>query len=653
MTSHVAEPSVSEITMRVGILICGFAISLAAACGPVDPDPMPSPGSPRGPSSGFGGAAGGFSKDGGLPVGTYAEALVEDDPAPLPIAGGTLAMIAQGTKAAVADPDGDQVVVIDLASMQVEKVIPLVLGDDPGRLIEDAAGRLHVALRAGRGVAVLDTGSGATLDRIPVCRQPRGLAYEHNSDSVHVACAGGELITYSAASGEYLRKLRLERDLRDVVIDGERLLVSRFRAAQLLVVERDGTVSRKLSPPPSGVGGAAGAPAIDFAAASPETPPLPPRDFMKPAVAWRTVAAPGGGALMVYQLMSMTPIGIEEGGYGGSCRRIVTTAVSRLRVDGGDWTVDAIPTVLPVDVASTADGLRVAVPGAARSLPRAFGASLPFAVFNPPPSGRFTLSPCGGPFPMPPFVGGDPMPTGRVVAVAFDPAGRLALQTRDPAVFHLGSRTVVLPGRARRHTGHDLFHLATLSGIACASCHPEGHEDGHVWNFAKIGPRRTQSLAGGILGTEPLHWAGDMTDFNMLANEVFAHRMSGPVTEPIHKISLMNWVNKIPSREPPVATDLAAVERGQALFNDPTVGCATCHSGPRMTNNATTNVNTVGSFQVPSMLGIAWRAPYMHNGCAATLADRFGPCGGGDFHGKTLHLTPAQQSELVADMETL
>jgi len=640
--------------MRVGFLICGFALSLAA-CGSVDPDPMPSPGSPRGPSAGSGGAAGGFSKDAGLAVGTYTEALVEDDPAPLPIAGGTLAMIAQGTKAAIADPDGDQVVVIDLASMQVEKAIPLVLGDDPGRIIEDAAGRLHVALRAGRGVAVLDPASAATLDRIPVCRQPRGLAYEQNSDSVHVACAGGELITYTAASGEYLRKLRLERDLRDVVVDGERLLVSRFRAAELLVVERDGTVSRKLSPPKvSGLGGAGGGPAVDLAA--PETtspPPTPPVD-MKPAVAWRTVAAPGGGALMVYQLMSSGLIGTEDGGYGGRCRRIVTTAVSRLRVEGGDWTVDAIPTVLPVDVASTADGLRVAVPGAARSfLPVAFGASLPFAVFNPPSSGRMTLSPCGGPVPMPPFVDGDPIPKGRVVAVAFDPAGRLALQTREPAVFHLGSRAVVLPGRPRRHTGHDLFHLATLSGIACASCHPEGHEDGHVWNFAKIGPRRTQSLAGGILGTEPLHWAGDMTDFNMLANEVFAHRMSGPVTEPIHKTSLMNWVNKIPSREPPAATDPAAVERGQALFNDPFVGCATCHSGPRMTNNATTNVNTVGSFQVPSLLGVVWRAPYMHNGCAATLADRFAPCGGGDSHGKTLQLTPAQQSELVAYMETL
>ena len=633
--------------MRVGILIFAFAISLGAACGPGDsPESIrygggaPGPG----PSVGRGGSGGGLSKDAGMPVGTYEEALVEDDPAPLPIAGGTLAIIAQGTKAAIADPDHDQVVVIDLASVTVAKVIPLAVGDDPGRLIEDAGGRLHVALRAGRGVAVLDPETGMSLRRLPVCPLPRGLAYEYNSDSVHVACAGGELVSYLSSSGELVRKLRLERDLRDVVIDGERLLVSRFRAAELLVVARDGSVSaNKLRPPTfSGAGGFGGGTGGGPAAASP----------MKPAVAWRTVAAPGGGALMVYQLLSTDLIGTEEGGYGGRCRRILTTAVSRLRVEGGGWTVDAIPTVLPVDVASTGDG-RVAVPGAARSPATVFSGSLPYAVFNTPASGRQSLAPCGGPFPMPPFIGGEPIPTGRVVAVAFDPAGRLALQTREPAVFHLGNKTLTLPGRSRKHTGHDLFHLATVGGIACASCHPEGHEDGHVWNFANIGPRRTQSLAGGILGTEPLHWAGDMIDFNMLAGEVFSHRMSGPVTQPVHTTSLMNWVNKIPSRQPLEATDPAAVERGQALFNEPSTGCATCHSGARMTNNTTVSVNTAGLFQVPSLLGVAWRAPYMHDGCAATLADRFGACGGGDYHGKTSQLTPAERSDLVAYMETL
>jgi cytochrome c peroxidase len=117
--------------------------------------------------------------------------------------------------------------------------------------------------------------------------------------------------------------------------------------------------------------------------------------------------------------------------------------------------------------------------------------------------------------------------------------------------------------------------------------------------------------------------------------------------------SLFRWIDKIPRLEAPPADDLAVVERGHALFNDADVGCATCHSGDKFTNNASVGVGTGGAFQVPSLLGLVWRAPYMHEGCAATLADRFGACGGGDAHGKTSHLTAEQRADLVAYLETL
>jgi cytochrome c peroxidase len=64
-------------------------------------------------------------------------------------------------------------------------------------------------------------------------------------------------------------------------------------------------------------------------------------------------------------------------------------------------------------------------------------------------------------------------------------------------------------------------------------------------------------------------------------------------------------------------------------------------------------VNTGGDFQVPSLLGVGWRAPYLHQGCAPTLADRFNPCGGGDAHGRTSQLTTDQRVDLVAYLETL
>jgi mono/diheme cytochrome c family protein len=227
------------------------------------------------------------------------------------------------------------------------------------------------------------------------------------------------------------------------------------------------------------------------------------------------------------------------------------------------------------------------------------------------------------------------------------------LQTREPATIVFGQRVLELPGRSRKHTGYELFHLATIGGIACASCHPEGHEDGQVWTFAGSGSRRTQSINGGISGTEPFHWNGDMNDFAKLAHDVFNSRMTGPSLSEEHVTSLFHWIDKIPRLEAPPADDLAAVERGRTLFNDGEVGCASCHSGEKFTNSANVSVGTDGMFQVPSLVGVAWRAPYMHQGCAATLADRFGACGGGDAHGKTSQLTAEQRADLIVYLETL
>ena len=90
------------------------------------------------------------------------------------------------------------------------------------------------------------------------------------------------------------------------------------------------------------------------------------------------------------------------------------------------------------------------------------------------------------------------------------------------------------------------------------------------------------------------------------------------------------------------------------VFEDAEVGCASCHSGPHFTNNQNANVGTGKVFQVPSLLGLAARAPYLHNGCAATLRDRFNPaCGGGDLHGQTSQLTTGQIDDLVAYLSSL
>jgi hypothetical protein len=550
------------------------------------------------------------------------------------ISGGTLAVIAQGHKAAVADPERDLVSIVDLDQVVLSAAIRLLKGDEPGRLVEDGHGFVHVALRGAGAVATLDPVLGTEVRRRAICGNPRGLAYDAVADTVTVACVGGELVTLPAAGGDALRVLQLDRDLRDVVVDGNRLLVSRFRAAELLVVEADGHVSNRLKP--AGL-------------TLPPNPGQPSEQHFSPAVAWRTVAAPGGGAIMTFQEEQVGQVEIQPGGYGGFCGGIVRSAVSLLRADGTGWTVPSVNVVLPVDVTPRPPLSEVTVAGAGFADPNGFRQSLPLENVMPPLNGTTTQpDPCGGDPNGPP----DVEPRGQVVSVAVDAAWRLIVQTRDPMLV-VGEKAVVLPGELIADTGHTLFHMATPGGLACASCHPEGHDDGRIWNFSSFGQRRTQPLAGGTLGSGPFHWSGDMRDFTMLSQEVFQSRMSGPHLRDEHVAALAGWIQKTPGYKPLPAADAAAAQRGQALFSDPRAGCVGCHSGAAMTTHAIVDVGTGQPFKIPSLLGVGFRAPFMHDGCAATLADRFGSCGGGDKHGTVSALSERERADLVAYLGTL
>jgi mono/diheme cytochrome c family protein len=199
--------------------------------------------------------------------------------------------------------------------------------------------------------------------------------------------------------------------------------------------------------------------------------------------------------------------------------------------------------------------------------------------------------------------------------------------------------------------------------MACASCHNEGDDDGRVWTFdcssanptAAMGPRRTQSLQTGLRGTEPFHWSGDEANFSQLMSDVFVTRMSGPKVDAPTVDALVTWIDGQPRPKRPTPANAAAVARGAALFNDTqNVGCVSCHAGARFSSNLTVDVGTGGGFQIPSLVGIGSRGPFMHDGCAATLRDRFNPaCGGGDRHGVTSSLSSAQIDDLVAYLQTL
>jgi mono/diheme cytochrome c family protein len=244
---------------------------------------------------------------------------------------------------------------------------------------------------------------------------------------------------------------------------------------------------------------------------------------------------------------------------------------------------------------------------------------------------------------------------GRATAVAFTTEGRLVVQYDNGITIRdaSGWNHVVQYSNAPQDPGRDRFHRATFSGLACASCHPEGREDGMVWTFDTLGDRRTQDIAGNLRERGPYHWGADMSDLSMLINDVLIGRMGGEPLDSGEERALQNFLFALPPPPAPTNLDANAVARGRELFESAELACTTCHNGAIYTNNAQADVGTGGRFKVPSLIGVGWRAPYMHTGCAPTLRDRFGACGGGTAHGATDTLTEAQLGDLITFLESL
>ena len=646
-----------KVRVRVVAVSCASVLVTAlGACGDppqtltsdylYPPGPRDDAGGYGDPSSSPDGGFGGFDGGPSGPQPDFGATVTQTIPPP-PISGGSLLIARDGTTAIVADPDRDAVYIVDLASRALRATIALPQGAEPGRIVEDGARRAHVATRHGGELVTIDLASATIVTRRAVCSAPRGVAFEAATDSVHVACAGGDLVTFPASGGVATRTLHLESDLRDVVVAGGALYVTRFRTAEVLTIVNGVTVSH-MAPSVSG---------------------------SVPGVAWRAVASPSGGVAVVHQLSREGAVVPSPGGYGGGqgCSpSIVTTAISVWRAGESSPSTISVPfATLPVDVAFSANGAYVAIAAAGNGFTPHLGGVVVMDVAGgtvvdggadgagppPPPPPPPPPSDGGVDCALPRFVTGPSQAT----SVAFDGAGRLialqrepaALLVIDPAFSSQGPpiATIALSSVSRADTGHDVFHSQAGAFIACASCHAEGGDDARTWTFVGLGPRRTPSLRGTIAGTAPFHWDGAMRDFATLEHEVFEGRMSGPPLRGDKVAALASWVAAIPAPPQMTAVDAASAARGKAIFEG-SAACATCHSGEKRTNNATVDVGTGGMLQVPPLVGLAWRAPFLHSGCAATLEERFSKCAT-PKHGSTAQLTTGETADLIAYLSTL
>lgn len=578
------------------------------------------------------------------------DVIVADVPPPT-ISGGTLLVTADQVRAVAADSDRDLIWVVNLQTGSFERSITLQQFDEPGRLVEDASGLVHVVLRRAGAIATVNPATGEVVRRVDVCGAPRGIAFDGAKGQIHVACANGQLVTFNSQTFNVVRTLQLDNDLRDVLVVGDFLVVSRFRTPEVLTVNAEGVVVSRAKPEVATLSdfsgdGSGGAATVHFS----------------PTVAWRTILTPSGQIAMVHQRGKDEEIDTEiPGGYGSEgCGSIVHTAVTTFDIDAeGNLTtygaaLSRIPTVLPVDIAVSPNLGNFAIAAAGdRTVVQLGEVDLQVPADS-------ACSNNGVPLGVAP------------TAVAFWQGEVIAQMRQPPAIQLLNSDVrIALPGEGVRDTGHELFHSPPIfagskpsmaeeevqvipNAIACASCHPEGGDDAHVWNFINFGPRRSQTLRGGILQTAPLHWDGDMAGLDTIMSEVFVTRMGGAEQGEPRIRAMENWVDQIPAPAAMRSPNDEAALRGKLIFESEAVGCLDCHSGPMYTNNQNADVGRGKSLQVPTLVGVAWRAPFMHDGCAATLKDRFTnqDCGGSK-HGNVSALTDAEVNDLVAYLESL
>ena len=543
---------------------------------------------------------------------------------PPPVSGGTLIVLKDGHTAVAADPDRDLVYVVDVTTRQLKSTVSLRAGDEPGRLVEDGAGTVHVALRGGASLVAIDPVAGTVLSRRAACPAPRGVGWEASTDLVWVACATGELVALPATGGPPAHSFVIERDLRDVLPMGDgTLAVTKFRSAEVLgIASTNGTVTARRSVP--------------------DTDPT-----FASHVAWRAVPGPTQGSIVVVHQGEFVEAvqTTVQGGYGGSTSSppsVVESVVTELDANGNENQTILPGMVLPVDLAvSPAGDIAVVSAGSA------FVAGITSVT-------TLGASPTGSGFPE----GWVLEPGKQATAVAYDAAGELLVQTRQPASLvvmgngtSIAAATIGLSAVSRDDTGHDVFHTQAGGLIACASCHPEGGDDGFVWHLDGV-TRRTPSLRGTIAGTAPYHWPGDLPDLDALVADVYTKRMDGASLERGQLDALEGWVQAIPAPPAPTWVDATSAQRGQAIFEGGTAGCSSCHAGPKLTNNQTMNVGTGGAFQVPPLVGVGWRTPLLHNGCAATIADRFGRCAT-KGHGSLDGLSTQDLTDLGTYLETL
>jgi len=260
-------------------------------------------------------------------------------------------------------------------------------------------------------------------------------------------------------------------------------------------------------------------------------------------------------------------------------------------------------------------------------------------------------------------------PTG----LAIDTYARLVVWSSFERVLAIVDRddvTGVLygsPTRGREATpfevGRKIFHSTDNSGISsdgrtCASCHPDGRDDGLTW-ITPDGPRQTPTLAGRLALTAPFGWTGSSETVREHLQQTLK-RLGGRGLTDVETYALLTYLSRMKPPPTPQSHDGPKVARGKAIFTSDAAGCSGCHvtkGGHVIGDGEGHDVGSIATgdrtamLSTPSLQLVGGTAPYFHDGRYATLRELLRGTDGN--MGSTGHLSDTELDALTTYLETL
>jgi cytochrome c peroxidase len=591
--------------------------------------------------------------------------------------GSSVALAKQGDRrlAIIADSDAKMVRVVDTDAMREGEGTPL--SGAPSEVVVGSDGRVYVAVRDRAEVDVLELSPAddrvlRVVDRVATAEEPTGVSLTPDGRTLLVACGWGHALDVFSVPGsgsmpssrtlQHRFRADLAREPRAVVAseDGTQAYVAHASASLVSVVDLD-TTEHEVE-------------AVRF--------DVPSNLHAGQTVQWRQ-----GFALARTEMGILAPGVTAETG-DTTVRTATYGGVDETSMPAENFSVQLVHPHVPGGLGDADVPSRMMTSGISGAclLPRA-------AAYDP--KGHWLVVACQGQDQVIRIDAGlrgsaSRQGTwdvgGEVTGVAVDSEQRTffvwserthTLTGLDLDSYHPGAseedatmRTASFGGDVDMGDpdmlGRALFHRTgdtriSSDGRACASCHPDGRDDGLTW-ATPDGPRQTPTLAGRLAGTAPYGWNGARSTVKQHVRGTLK-RLGGTGLDAKSMDALVSYcMHMDPSpkaTEPAVLTEQAAlVTEGQQLFDSDSTGCSSCHfSDGTFTDGNRHNVHSKAKgdvkrrFDTPSLRFVAGTAPYFHDGRYPTLRALL--AGSDGKMGHTKQLSAQDVDALEAYLKTL